>query len=642
MPPHQEETCRHRSRAASRQGSEPWVAVPGVAVGSPRINRYGIHQTNGRTPRPRAAALIDRLCWLHLSDFHLTAGGDQFSQTVACSALLKDVTERVAENGPVEFVLVTGDIAFSGQPAEYDEAANFMRRLAEAASVDISRFFFVPGNHDVNRHVHEFAHVGAVQILSSQQQVDTALGDLGRVVDLIDRQAAYRSFVAALTPDQERIETADSLGYVTMLYLDVLRIAIVGLNSSWLSGSDRDITTLAIGERQVTNALDLIRDFDPHLTIAMAHHPIEWLADWDQQSCRNVLLPHSHFFHRGHMHEPDVTTSPHRPCVVVAAGSSNAGRFYPNSYNLVTLNLGTAIATIHAYRYGVETRAFDHHSSIDAPCRLFQVKLPWTAEELAAALSVAAPSLGAFSHYMAAILLGQKDELPILIDTTVEFLSPDLVTETDPEQAAPAIVFLALRNLLWLYDPGIPLAERLTKCAERVNAFGAHLTGVAAADPACSARITNAVLIPSTTGSNTMPQTLALLEALRAEQQWDALELQTRRIIARRDATLERAATVALAEALMHSDEGQKRNEAATLAESLIETAGATADNYLLAAGASEAAELPVRSAEIVTKALARWPDHGALLSYGRALATRTGDAALRSALEAAREGIDS
>jgi hypothetical protein len=136
-----------------------------------------------------------------------------------------------------------------------------------------------------------------------------------------------------------------------------------------------------------------------------------------------------------------------------------------------------------------------------------------------------------------------------------------------------------------------------------------------------------------------MPQTLALLEALRAEQQWDTLELQARRIIERRDAALERAATVALAEALMHSDEGQKRSEAVALAGHLIEAPDATADDYLLAAGACEIAGLPARSAELVTEALEHWPSDGALLSYGRDLATRTGDASLRSALEAARGG---
>jgi hypothetical protein len=209
-------------------------------------------------------------------------------------------------------------------------------------------------------------------------------------------------------------------------------------------------------------------------------------------------------------------------------------------------------------------------------------------------------------------------------------------------QAAPAIAFLGLRNLLLLYDPAIPLTERLTECAELVNTFGAHLSRLAAADAECRARIANAALITSSTsaaGKTAMPQTLALLDTLRTEQEWDILEVQARRNVTHRDAALARVAKAALVEALMHSDEGQKRSEAVALAEQQIETPEATVDDYLLAAGASETAGLPVRSAELVTKALEQWPDHGALLSYGRDLATRSGDATLRSALEAARGG---
>ena len=136
-----------------------------------------------------------------------------------------------------------------------------------------------------------------------------------------------------------------------------------------------------------------------------------------------------------------------------------------------------------------------------------------------------------------------------------------------------------------------------------------------------------------------MPQTLALLESLRSEQEWDVLEVQARRSATHRDSGLARVAKAALVEALMHSDEGQKRSEAVALAGQLIEVPDATVDDYLLAAGASEIAGLPTHATELVTKALERWPSDGSLLSYGRDLATRTGDTSLRSALEAARGG---
>ena len=68
------------------------------------------------------------------------------------------------------------------------------------------------------------------------------------------------------------------------------------------------------------------------------------------------------------------------------------------------------------HTYGVESRDFNHHSSMVTPCRLFESRPPWTAEELATAIAQSAPSLVDISHFMAEVLLGQKDELPIQID----------------------------------------------------------------------------------------------------------------------------------------------------------------------------------------------------------------------------------
>lgn len=110
--------------------------------------------------------LSNELTWLHVSDFHFGAGEDSFSEDISCQALLEDLKTRVGEHESFAFVLVTGDIAFSGQPEQYEAGATFLRQLANDVSVDVSRFFFVPGNHDVDRTIHDFAQVGAMQVLT--------------------------------------------------------------------------------------------------------------------------------------------------------------------------------------------------------------------------------------------------------------------------------------------------------------------------------------------------------------------------------------------------------------------------------------------------------------------------------------------
>ena len=323
--------------------------------------------------------MIDRLTWLHLSDFHFTAGGDEFSQAVACNSLLDDVGRRAAEHGPFAFVLITGDVAFSGQPSEYHRASAFMRDLSQLVSVDAARFFFVPGIHDVDRRIHEYARVGAIRSLSSQQEVDRALGDPALIADLIERQAAFREFVQTFAAGQDRVETQDRLAYVSQLTIEPVRLALMGLNSAWLSGSDGEAVSLVIGERQVLGAIELASDFDPNIVIALAHHPIEWLTPWDQQSTRNKLLPNAHFLHQGHMHQPDVSSS--RQCVVVAAGSAHSGRFYPNSYNIVQLDLGAGQSNVCAYTYREDLGRFEPNPPVLNSCE-FEGSIPGSSQQL--------------------------------------------------------------------------------------------------------------------------------------------------------------------------------------------------------------------------------------------------------------------
>jgi predicted MPP superfamily phosphohydrolase len=588
--------------------------------------------------------MIDRLTWLHISDFHFTDGDDRFSQNVASETLLRDIKSRAIDHEPISFVVITGDIAFSGRSGEYSRATEFMGNLSNQLSIEPSRFFFVPGNHDIDRHAHDFAYTGAKHILTSQAEVDRALGDRTRIADLVARQSAYRDFLTTFCKSQERAETPDGLGYVAQIQVEPLRIAIVGLNSSWLCGSDLDQGSIAIGERQIIGAMNIVRDIDPHLIVALCHHPIEWLADWDQQGCRASLLTAAHFLHRGHMHEPDVSMSPHRQCVMVAAGSAHAGRFYPNSYNVVCLDLGEGISTIHTYTYRQEERIFEPTQPVQTACRLGG-EIPGTAEDLAEAITMSAPSVGDFAVYMAALLHGDKDEIPFRIAGEIKFIPAIVAYKSDPDQAAPARAFLGLKNLLRLHRPDSPLSDRIEEHRDVIEDFGSRLKDYVELDEACRVRITHASLIgrkkdPSNTTQ--MPHTIAFISELRACQQWEDLESQARRSLTSKDPQLARSAKRALIEALIRSDEGPKRLEAVELGEELVIDPEATIEDYLLACAASESQGTVARSVQLLREALRQWPRSDDLTSYGRGLATRTGDASLRSALDAARRGVTS
>ena len=104
--------------------------------------------------------MLDKISWLHLSDFHFRAGGDSFSQDVSCEEVLRDIPSRLAGEYPLQFIVVTGDIAFSGKSSEYEFASDFFVSLSRNLGLDINRICIVPGNHDVDRGLQAYMHEG--------------------------------------------------------------------------------------------------------------------------------------------------------------------------------------------------------------------------------------------------------------------------------------------------------------------------------------------------------------------------------------------------------------------------------------------------------------------------------------------------
>jgi 3',5'-cyclic AMP phosphodiesterase CpdA len=56
--------------------------------------------------------------WLHISDIHIRVS-KVWSQDVVLKAMCDDIAERRNEGATHDFVLATGDLAFSGSAKEY-------------------------------------------------------------------------------------------------------------------------------------------------------------------------------------------------------------------------------------------------------------------------------------------------------------------------------------------------------------------------------------------------------------------------------------------------------------------------------------------------------------------------------------------
>jgi predicted MPP superfamily phosphohydrolase len=131
---------------------------------------------------------MNTLTWLHLSDLHFRAS-QAHNSNVVLKALLRDIRERIQKDGlHPDFLAVTGDIAFSGQPAEYALARAFLDDLLAATDLPRERLFLVPGNHDVNRSLVTLGVKAIGAALTDRESANTLL------TTLEDRQRVMARF----------------------------------------------------------------------------------------------------------------------------------------------------------------------------------------------------------------------------------------------------------------------------------------------------------------------------------------------------------------------------------------------------------------------------------------------------------------
>jgi hypothetical protein len=207
--------------------------------------------------------------------------------------------------------------------------------------------------------------------------------------------------------------------------------------------------------------------------------------------------------------------------------------------------------------------------------------------------------------------------------------------------------FLALRNLLRLYESGTPIETRVREHAGPIRQYAAELASVISIDPSCQARLRDDSRAVTTSVPSEAEKSWSsrLLSDIRRSADWGELEARARILAKSADQATRREARAALAEALIHSDEAQKREEAFRIASELASDAEASDSEILLAAGAAEVCGDLVTARRIVMAAMKAGRRSLELVEHARNLSTRAGDRELRIVTEQAsaklREGSE-
>lgn len=223
---------------------------------------------------------------VHLSDIHFHkrhSGGIYDLDADLRNEIERDAEQMYGQLGPVNGLLITGDIAFAGHQEEYAIALQWLQRLCGKLGCPPESIWTTPGNHDVDRSVVDGSYLLSAlhQRLrpADPQKVDAELRGV-----LEDPEAApllfrpiknYLDFAAKFRCD---IGPTALYWEHDLILNDGSTLRLRGLNSTLVSGKlDNDAENkLILG----TLASTLKRE-DGVEYLTLCHHPPQWLRDQD-------------------------------------------------------------------------------------------------------------------------------------------------------------------------------------------------------------------------------------------------------------------------------------------------------------------------------------------------------------------------
>ncbi len=246
------------------------------------------------------------LRWLHLSDVHESAK-TPYVRNRMYEQILAHVEGRPRPN----VVFLTGDLAFGGTKPEYDQLrANFLTPL-RALIGEPCLFFTVPGNHDVDRAASIKPRLWIADEAERHLfQSPDEKGVRKRIEVLGPRFAAYADFDTKVSDwgvDWIRSQNGAASWNGPLNDIDV---AVVGVNTAWLSQDDNDAGRLTPGRHLFEKALEKAVASKPQLLFVLGHHPLEALANehpphGDGRRVRERLKQANAIYLHGHLHTTD-------------------------------------------------------------------------------------------------------------------------------------------------------------------------------------------------------------------------------------------------------------------------------------------------------------------------------------------------
>lgn len=249
---------------------------------------------------------------IHLSDFHLNERNLNDWKSFVRKPFINKIKQQNIDFERT-IIVCTGDLIDKGN-LNFDKSMSSFDLFKEEVidficnelQVPINRFFIVPGNHDMVRN-NDSKKIEA----GNKEHYKTYDNILSSVIDILDnndregvrRNVPFSEFEEKTYNGIDRFSTFFGSAFKCQIGHEIIGISC--LNSAWRCYDDNDRNYLILGEEQLKQCTEYIKDSS--IKVAVMHHPIDWFV-----LEKNIISGHINADYDillvGHVHEAQTIT----------------------------------------------------------------------------------------------------------------------------------------------------------------------------------------------------------------------------------------------------------------------------------------------------------------------------------------------
>lgn len=245
---------------------------------------------------------------IHLSDIHYDNKNNGSEHINLVDKLLLDLKKIVDSD---TLLVITGDMIDKGGEfntldsiSPYDIfSKKIIERILTEYPILTNRILTIPGNHDVQRSkIDKIKYRGLMDIIKNNYDELDQYIDLFIKNEYFDQLSTYKKFENELNKNNKNY-FSNNLYSIYKNKINDINVGIACLNSSWLCCDNNDLHNIALGEKQLNNAIDDISESD--IKIAILHHPIEFFCEKDREIIQPLFYKYFDLILTGHTHKLD-------------------------------------------------------------------------------------------------------------------------------------------------------------------------------------------------------------------------------------------------------------------------------------------------------------------------------------------------